>query len=163
MQRGDNPLSGDPLTLLAPQNPWANPAPGRAASCPSLPVLKAWLWKVVSPLLPFKPEILLMPFRGSSTARALDLLCLGYTLPPHELPNEKPHTREKQSIASQCPMIVSLGRSGIQDRARQGKGGGRQVEKEVRNKLKTTKKKQKNKKNYHKKFLQREETNTKIQ
>lgn len=36
-------------------------------------------------------------------------------------------------------MIVSLGRSGIQGRARQRKGGGWQVEKEVRNKLKTTK------------------------
>lgn len=86
-----------------------------------------------------KPEILLKPFRGSSTARALDLFCLGYTPPPQELPNEKPHRREKQSIASQCPMIVSLGRSGIQDRARHGKGGGWQVEKEVINKLKTTK------------------------
>lgn len=86
-----------------------------------------------------KPEILLMPFRGSSTARALDLFCSGYTPPPQELPNEKPHRREKQSIASQCPMIVSLGRSGIQDRARHGKGGGWQVEKEVINKLKTTK------------------------
>lgn len=34
-------------------------------------------------------------------------------------------------------MIVSLGRLGIQDRAKQGKGGGWQVEKEFRNKLKT--------------------------
>lgn len=123
-------LSQDPSTPLAPRIPRANPATSRAASCLWLLVLQAWLRKVVSPLFLLKPEILLMSFRGSSTAGALDLLSIwGAPTPSPETPiqKKKPHRREKQSIASQCPMIVPLGRAGIQDRARQGKGGGWQV------------------------------------
>lgn len=73
-----------------------------------------------------------MSFRGSSTAGALDLLSVwGAPNPspgtPTQKKKKKNHRREKQSIASQCPMIVPLGRAGIQDRARQGKGGEWQV------------------------------------
>lgn len=82
-----------------------------------------------SPLFLLKPEILLMSFRGISTAGALDLLSVWGvpTLSPETATQKKTHRREKQSIASQCPMIVLLGRAGIQDRARQGEGGGWQV------------------------------------
>lgn len=65
--------------------------------CPLLPAPKAEVWKVVSPLFLLKPEILLMPFGGSSTARALDLLCLGYMLPPQELPHRKTTQKEKSN------------------------------------------------------------------
>lgn len=127
-------LSQDPSTPLAPQNPRANPATSRAASCLLLSCAPSLVEESRSPLLLLKPEILLMSFTGSSTAGALDLLSVwGAPTPSAETATQKKNTRKRKAIhckpvSDDCPF--GEGRNPGQGKAGEGRRtvGGEKLE-----------------------------------
>lgn len=100
--------------------------PAGLPSCPSPPAANARLWKVVSPSLLLKPEILLMPLRGSSRAGAPDPLSVRGT---HTLPGSSHtanNTRKRKEI--HCKAVSDDCPSGEVRNPGQGKAGeGRRV------------------------------------
>lgn len=93
--------------------------------------------KVVSPLFLLKPEILLMSFRGSSTAGALDLLSVwGAPNPSPGTPTQKKKEKKPQkrkaihckSVSDDCPF--GEGRNPGQGKAGEGRrvAGGEKLE-----------------------------------